>query len=346
MLLEEAKKSRVFSVVSILVAGWISGVSTVELYMKFNGLEIAPKKEQISLEDFYDVLSKNNSVNGLKKDVESCLEEKKLKVIENDSLTKQLDRCKNTKIQGSIANQNSRHYEGILETPATSFDEYISKWDDAFEKSLLDYVQREIAEDKDYNDFESLKNMCSEEDVDCLKHFSECAQNSEAIQYGLSKFTLIQFLGFSIPRDEADKMDQKQISSMFETYGTFINIRNSDLIEKILSERLFKIESQFDGPSYKIRYLLSPLIEYSNKIESINNWKSLFENLGKDLGQLSASKFYEAGFPRHENKCLIPYFSEGFMGLEGWYYSFWYRRYLEGTYDVTSKAIRYASGKY
>jgi hypothetical protein len=71
------------------------------------------------------------------------------------------------------------------------------------------------------------------------------------------------------------------------------------------------------------------------------------------LSQLSTQSFYDAGFPKSQDECLL---QEGFSFAQGdrsfssadspefWFYSFWFRRYHEGRFEVTAKLLQMLVG--
>lgn len=89
------------------------------------------------------------------------------------------------------------------------------------------------------------------------------------------------------------------------------------------------------------RIFAEELVGYHHMITSTKDWKRKFAILyaqreERNLG--NSAHFYEIGFPQHENRCMDETFSKdsnylaGYdLGVEGWMYGFWLRRYKEGT---------------
>jgi hypothetical protein len=108
--------------------------------------------------------------------------------------------------------------------------------------------------------------------------------------------------------------------------------------------------------------VLKTLLAYHDKIVAKKKWKTRLLTIRRDheeadavyphLTDLSAEDFYEAGFPESTNTCLV---DEGIsyshnqgdppielydsVSPELWFYSFWFRRYHEGSFELTFRLL-------
>ena len=103
-----------------------------------------------------------------------------------------------------------------------------------------------------------------------------------------------------------------------------------------------------------IRPLVSALMEYHRTITARTHWQESMATAVVAKGRDGViNEIYQLGFPKSDNACLaskIPlgmavsayrYYS-GYTSLESWLYSFWARRYQEGTFDLTYLGLQLA----
>lgn len=94
----------------------------------------------------------------------------------------------------------------------------------------------------------------------------------------------------------------------------------------------------------------SELLVYHNKVTGTDNWEQKFDSLDGQLTGFGSLKrgviFHEAGFPAPADACYLSavgfndsngrlVYTEFDATLEAWLYSFWYRRYREGSFNTT-----------
>jgi len=92
------------------------------------------------------------------------------------------------------------------------------------------------------------------------------------------------------------------------------------------------------------KLFLKELLLYYNKIIQVKGWEDKFKSLLKDniYGLAHAAKYHAKGFEKNQNPCylksnLYDYSFAG--GTEGWFYSFWLRRYKEGNFQLVKVMI-------
>lgn len=99
------------------------------------------------------------------------------------------------------------------------------------------------------------------------------------------------------------------------------------------------------------RYMLfvEELLAYHDKIIRTNAWQEKFDSIlaGNKWAISKAHSFHKAGFPMHEDECYrIPnVFSHLDGGTEGWFYSFWIRRYKEGNFGLAKILLEWGAGR-
>ena len=97
------------------------------------------------------------------------------------------------------------------------------------------------------------------------------------------------------------------------------------------------------------RLFASELLRYYTMVRSLPDWEKRFNELAaSDRNLVSGSHFHDAGFPKTDDVChhLSHIFGGNYVvgydqGLEGWFYSFWVRRYKEGTMDAVVDLLKW-----
>lgn len=177
-------------------------------------------------------------------------------------------------------------------------------------------------------DFENLTNI--EKKHDFLKYLSgDCRKDERFISLLNTRYNLFYF------------HHMLRGGSNFEL---FFN-RNTEFIGKmffgnregIKSKGIIETANLNDWKSFT-----HELLTYHEKIITIDSWEKKFQTLlnGKRWLLAKAETYHNSDFPKHENKCYLKtnLFSDNNAGwdkgTEGWFYSFWLRRYKEGNFDL------------
>ncbi len=118
--------------------------------------------------------------------------------------------------------------------------------------------------------------------------------------------------------------------------------------------KFFKAVSIDPQLSSDLRLFALELLRYRSMIESVPDWKEKFDALlaasdKQEKNLVNGAHFHAAGFPVTGNECshtvsLFTGSGEGLgydWGNEGWFYSFWVRRYREGTMDATKRILEW-----
>lgn len=98
------------------------------------------------------------------------------------------------------------------------------------------------------------------------------------------------------------------------------------------------------------REMFAGLDFYRRKLEETYGWQEMFEEFRSlptnDDSYIESWDFMnQKGFPNITNHCLSSTSLDDYeINPEPWFYSFWLRRHLDGTYDVAKLAIDYGLG--
>jgi uncharacterized protein Usg len=133
-----------------------------------------------------------------------------------------------------------------------------------------------------------------------------------------------------------------------------INIRNLNHISQAYDSisTLPELKDIVKNEKFDISLLIKELLLYHSKIIGTRNWKSKFKLISNNEKYFKRGKIYhEYGFPQPDSECYLTKMEAHYnnsrnyhdfdASLEAWLYSFWNRRFNEGTIEITHSILKW-----
>lgn len=197
-----------------------------------------------------------------------------------------------------------------------------------------------IKEIRDFNNF-TPRRLQSDELADYLNvddsYFErleiDCIDDTKF--QSIAAFRLALYILLSEDKGLQDKYVPEQSKRPNGYYDELIKNRQKDDINRILreNEQSFQTDvSREDYSDYGLGTLIYELLEYYDKIVKHPNWEIHFQEINRELYLKGGTVFYNHGFERPQNECYYLSLSWAYdVSIDAWLYSFWLRRYNEGT---------------
>ncbi len=135
-------------------------------------------------------------------------------------------------------------------------------------------------------------------------------------------------------------------------------LRSPELLEAFFKrvrptfDSLFTVEKFL---SSELEAAVAHLCDYYVLITNERSWENKFtrvrEKYEGDWSLAMPDAFHRVGFPATNDECYGKSLQENWVtpfydyGLEGWAYSFWYRRWKEGTIDTVYDIFKWLRGR-
>lgn len=132
------------------------------------------------------------------------------------------------------------------------------------------------------------------------------------------------------------------------------HLRDYDFLSRVFTNNsiLVKYKTVIKNKIFNMYLLIDELLIYHKKIIETKGWNSKFDLITKHEKRLdNGSIYHKYGFPNPDSECYMlkmvvdsgsdRTYSDWDSSLEAWLYSFWHRRYNEGTFEVTEKILKW-----